>query len=225
MVTASNPIDASVVSAVNGGASARKSESDELRTNFMTLLIAQLKNQDPLNPMENAELTSQLAQINTVSGIESLNDTLSGIAGQIEAGQALQATGLIGKGVMVPGERILVGEEGVTTPFGVELETGAHQLKATIIDGSGQPVRHFDLGPMQAGVESFVWDGSLDTGAVAPKGSYRVVVEALDAEGKAMVAQVLNYAVVNAVSTGNPPLLDLGGVSAQVPLQDIRQIL
>ncbi|MFA5494436.1 MAG: flagellar hook assembly protein FlgD [Porticoccaceae bacterium] len=222
---ATNAIDPNVISAMNGAAASRKSESDDLRTNFMTLLIAQLKNQDPLNPMENAELTSQLAQINTLSGIEALNETLSGIAGQIEAGQALQATALIGKGVMVPGDRILVGEEGVTTPFGVELEAGAHQLKATIIDGSGQPVRHFDLGPMQAGVESFVWDGTLDNGALAPTGSYRVVVEALDVDGKAMASQALNYAVVNAVSTGNPPLLDLGGVSAQVPLQDIRQIL
>src|SRR5690606_27732989 len=91
LIMATNAIDPNVISAMNGVAASRKSESDDLRTNFMTLLIAQLKNQDPLNPMENAELTSQLAQINTLSGIEALNETLSGIAGQIEAGQALQA--------------------------------------------------------------------------------------------------------------------------------------
>src|SRR5690554_6716743 len=108
--------------ALNAAAAASRSTTDELRDNFMTMLITQLKNQDPLNPLENNELTSQLAQINTVSGIEALNDTLNGINKQIEAGQSLQAAALIGRGVLVPGHRLLVGEEGATTPFGIDVK-------------------------------------------------------------------------------------------------------
>ena len=101
------------------GASSSSSASD-LQSNFLTLLVTQLKNQDPTNPMENNELTTQLAQINTVSGIEKLNTTLGSISGQINSNQSMQASTLIGHGVMVPGTQILAGK-GQATPFGVDL--------------------------------------------------------------------------------------------------------
>lgn len=224
----SSVIDPSVLTAINGnlGSSAPQSTSEELSANFMTLLITQLKNQDPLNPLENAELTSQLAQINTVSGIETLNKTLNGIVGQIEAGQSMQAVGLIGKGVMIPGNRVLAGEEGSTTPFGIELAAPAKEVTVSIVDGSGQIVRSFELGPVKAGVESFVWDGTLEGGELAPKGSYRVQIEAVSEEGNPLPATILHYAVVQAVTNHRDgPLLDLGGISDPVVMSDIRQIL
>lgn len=224
----SSVIDPAVRSALNGnvGTGAPKSTSEELNANFMTLLITQLKNQDPLNPMENAELTSQLAQINTVSGIETLNKTLNGIVGQIEAGQNMQAVALIGKGVMVPGDRILAGEGGSTTPFGIELAAPASGVTASIVDGAGQVVRSFELGAVKEGVESFIWDGTLEGGELAPKGAYRVQIEALSTDGNPMPVTVLNYAVVQAVTNHKDgPRLDLGGVAAPVVMDDIRQIL
>lgn len=221
-------IDSSVINSMNrtgssGTSSAR--ESDDLRENFMTLLITQLKNQDPLNPMENAEMTSQLAQINTVSGIEELNTTLQGITGQIDAGHTLQAANLIGQGVLVPGERLLVGDEG-TTPFGVELEGSADKVMITVRDGAGQTVRRFDVGPVESGVESFEWDGMLENGEKAPSGSYRISVEASSGDDE-VDASALNYAMVRGVSTASDgsPRLDLGGISEQASLADIRQIL
>nr|WP_240457652.1 flagellar hook assembly protein FlgD [Halomonas socia] len=222
----SNIIDSGVINSMNatdGAGSAR--QSDDLRESFMTLLITQLQNQDPLNPMENAEMTSQLAQINTVSGIEELNSTLEGITGQIDAGHTLQAIALIGQGVLVPGDRILVGEEG-TTPFGVELAQSADEVAVTIRDGAGQVVRRFDVGPMEAGVESFEWDGKLEDGEKAPEGAYSVSVEASSGD-RQVDATALNYAVVNGVSSDSDgaPRLDLGGISEQASLNDIRQIL
>ncbi|GGX77963.1 basal-body rod modification protein FlgD [Litchfieldella qijiaojingensis] len=220
-------IDSSVINRLNnaGAAGGGTSKSDDLRENFMTLLVTQLQNQDPLNPMENAEMTSQLAQINTVSGIEELNSTLKGITGQIDAGHTLQAAALIGQGVLVPGDRLLVGEEG-TTPFGVELEKAADEVVVTIRDGAGQVVRSFDVGPVDAGVESFEWDGTLESGERAPEGAYQVSVEA-SAGDEPVVAAALNYAQVRGVSTASDgsPRLDLGGVSEQASLADIRQIL
>lgn len=223
-VSASNTIDSSVLSALNQ-TSGSQSTSADLQSSFMTLLVTQLKNQDPLNPMDNSQMTSQLAQINTVSGIQTLNETLQGINGQIDAGQTLQAAALIGKGVLVPGDRVLVGEDGTTTPFGLELGQAADDVQVSIVDGAGKEVRSFDLGALDAGVQSFSWDGLLDDGTQAPQGAYKVVVKATSG-GNDMDTTSLNYALVSGISSGDDgPLLDLGGITDQVKLADIRQIL
>ncbi|MFD2837025.1 flagellar hook assembly protein FlgD [Azotobacter vinelandii] len=190
----------------------------------MTLLIAQLQNQDPLKPMENAELTSQLAQINTLNGIEELNATLEGITGQIDETQALQAAALVGHGVLVSGSQVLVGSE-EATPFGIELDQAADSVKVTLTDSSGTVVRQFDLGALDAGVHSFNWDALLEDGSAAPDGAYKVTVEAL-ADGETLSATTLSYALVGGVTrTDSGPLLDLGALQGQVSLQDVRQIL
>jgi Flagellar hook capping protein len=226
-----NTIDSAVQQRLNAGAattsaSRPKSTSEELQENFMTMLVTQLRNQDPLNPVENAELTSHLAQINTVSGIDKLNNTLQGITQQIEAGQTLQAAALIGKGVLVPGDRVLVGNDGTATPFGIELEQPASNVVVRIVDGAGQIIATRELGSVKSGVSTFYWDGEIDGGGTAPAGAYRVLVEAAGEEGP-LFAQALNYALVAGISTGDAdgPRLDLGGITDQVRLSDIRQIL
>lgn len=224
-VSAVNNLDPSVLGALNGTAAGNKDSAKGLQNNFMTLLVTQLKNQDPMNPMDNSQMTSQLAQINTVNGIQSLNDTLEGINGQIDAGQTLQAAALIGKGVLVPGHRVLVGEDGTTTPFGIELDQPAQDVKVTITDGAGQVMHRFDLGAQDAGSQSFSWDGKLDDGSQAPQGSYHVSVQATR-DGTDSDATSLNYALVNGISAGDSgPMLDLGGIADQVSLDDVRQIL
>ncbi len=90
------------VKTTTGSGSMTGSNAADLQSSFLTLLVAQLKNEDPTNPLQNNELTTQLAQISTVSGIEKLNTTLGAISGQIDNSQSLQATTLIGHGVMVP---------------------------------------------------------------------------------------------------------------------------
>ncbi|MFY0989072.1 flagellar hook assembly protein FlgD [Halomonas sp. C05BenzN] len=229
----SNTIDSSVIGRLNAGApgSLDPGQSADLRDNFMTLLITQLQNQDPLNPMENAEMTSQLAQINTVSGIEELNETLSGITSQIDAGQTLQATGLIGQGVLVPGDRVLLdkGDEGEahTTPFGIELAESADNVRVTISGSDGQVINRYDIGPVSAGVESFTWDGKTREGDTVIPGSYRVSIEATRGDDT-LKGTTLNYAVVGGVTPpddGGGVRLDLGAIYGQVALDQVRQIL
>lgn len=223
-VSVANNIAPAVLDALNGTGAGKKDTAGDLQNSFMTLLVTQLKNQDPMNPMDNSEMTSQLAQINTVNGIQSLNDTLSGINGQIDAGQTLQAASLIGKGVLVPGDRILVGEDGTTTPFGIELQQPAEDVKVTVTDGAGQVIRRFELGAQDAGSQSFSWDGKLDNGTQAPQGAYQVSVTTTGGGGDGAIC--LNYALVSGISAGDHgPLLDLGGITDQVGLDDIRQIL
>lgn len=226
-MVAVSAVDPGVLATVNqtSGANAR-STADEIGTNFMTLLVTQLQNQDPLKPMENAELTSQLAQVNTVNGIDKLNKTLTGIQGQIGAGQQLQATMLIGRGVMVPGDQVLVGAGGVTTPFGVELSGPASEVRLALLSEAGEVVRSFDMGALPAGSKTLAWDGLMENGEVAPEGAYRVSVQAQGPAGAALPASSLSYVLVNGVSVNaeGEPILDLGGVAEPVPLQAVRQI-
>ena len=228
-----SPIGSIVLNTVNAGAPAGTGsrESEELRENFMTLLITQLQNQDPLNPLENNELTSQLAQINTVSGIEKLNDTLDGITSQISAGQTLQATGLIGQGVLVPGDRVLLESDAEgnvhTTPFGFELGQSAESVKVTVVGSDGQVINRYDLGSAGAGVDSFTWDGKTSEGEAAVPGAYRVRIEATN-DDEPVAVEALNYAVVGGVTPTDGQggvKLDLGAIYGQVTLDQVRQIL
>lgn len=227
-------IDANVLSSVNAGGanglSAR--QSDELRQSFLTLLITQLQNQDPLNPMDNAEMTSQLAQINTVSGIEQLNDTLNGITQQMDAAKTLQAAGLINKAVLVPGNNVMVSvdpENGTyATPFGIELAKPAANVEVTVTNRSGEVVYTRDLGAVAAGVESFSWGGVTNDGGSVAEGAYRVNFKATGAEGELLESKALNYALVQGVSPGaggKDVRLDLGAIYGQVGLDQIKQIL
>lgn len=130
-VTTTDPTNTGV--STTSSSSLTGSNAADLQSSFLTLLVAQLKNQDPTNPMENNELTSQLAQISTVSGIEKLNTTLGSISGQIDNSQSLQASNLIGHGVMIPGTTVLAGtgsEEGaVTRPRRLVLSCNRRQTK------------------------------------------------------------------------------------------------
>ncbi|HKN03906.1 MAG TPA: flagellar hook assembly protein FlgD [Buttiauxella sp.] len=197
--------------------------SADLQSSFLTLLVAQLKNQDPTNPLQNNELTTQLAQISTVSGIEKLNTTLGSVSGQLTNNQSVQASALIGHGVMIPGSKILAGSE-ATTPFGVELQQAADKVTATVTDSSGKVVRTLDIGALSAGVHTFNWDGSMTDGTTAPDGAYNVAINA-SSGGTQLVAQPLNFALVSGVTLSNgSTLLDLGTYGTST-LDDIRQII
>ncbi|MDK9587452.1 flagellar hook assembly protein FlgD [Lelliottia wanjuensis] len=214
-----------------GSSSVTGNNAADLQSSFLTLLVAQLKNQDPTNPMQNNELTTQLAQISTVSGIEKLNTTLGSVSGQIDNSQSLQAASLIGHGVMIPGTTILAGTSGAegsstttTTPFGVELQQPADTVTATITNKDGVVVRTIDIGDLKAGVHTFTWDGSLTDGTMAPNGSYKVAISASNGSTQ-LVAQPLQFALVQGVTRGSDGnKLDLG-TSGTTTLDEVRQII
>lgn len=214
-------LDPTVLSSSSSTGSGNSAQ--DLQNQFLNMLVTQLKNQDPTNPMDNSQLTTQLTQINTLSGIEKLNTTLGSISGQISTSQSLQSSTLIGHGVMVKGSQVLVGS-GTSTPFGVELGTASTVTSVTIKDGNGSVVRSIDLGGLSAGVHTFSWDGKMDDGSAAPDGKYTVSLAASNGSTQ-LVAQPLNYAYVNGVSTvNNTAKLDLGTMGSAT-LDEIRQIL
>jgi Flagellar hook capping protein len=216
-------------STTSSSGSLTSSSADDLQNSFLTLLVAQLKNQDPTNPMDNSQLTSQLAQISTVSGIEKLNTSLGSISGQINSGQSLQASALVGHGVMIPGTTVLAGKnssgDGVdTTPFGVELEQAADKVTATITDSSGNVVKTLDIGAQTAGVHTFTWDGTSTDGTAVADGAYTVSITASNSSTQ-LVAQPLQYALVQGVTLGSDGnKLDLGTYGTTT-LDEVRQII
>lgn len=221
--------------AAQKAAAAATSNSQGMKDQFLNLLVTQLRNQDPLNPMDNAQLTTQLAQISTVEGIEKLNATvtssLSAISGQIDFSQSVAAVGMIGKEVLIPGNKISLGtdpadpEKRGVTPFGVDVASAATTLTVNIADANGNVVRTITLQNQPVGVLSMQWDGLNGEGAKAPDGAYTVAVSATDAQGAAMTnVEALTYGRVNSVAyTAQGLRLDLG-LAGQVGMLDVRKV-
>lgn len=223
MTTLANPVGSDLLVTMNPKAATAAGTAAEAQNRFMTLLVTQMKNQDPLNPLDNAQVTSQLAQLSTVTGIDKLNDTMKTMMQSAQASQSLQAATMIGHGVLVPGSSTaLVGGKSV---FGIELSGPADAVQVTISDGAGNPVRSLELGPQPEGARALAWDGRLASGALAPDGRYQVSVAAVRG-GAAVSAQPLAFGEVVSVSTGSGgPRLNLAGGQAQVGMADVRQIL
>jgi len=204
---------------------------DETQDRFMRLLVTQLRNQDPLNPMDNAQVTSQIAQLSTVNGINQLNNTLLALSGQIDVGQSMQAANLIGKGVLVPGEKILVGVDPddpakrLSTPCGVDLVAPADKVTVTIMDANGNAVRKIELESQDAGVLTVDWDGMDDAGQPVAEGKYTIKVAATDADNKPVVAEALTYGKVDSVAYTSVGLRLEMGLAGAVGLLDIRKIM
>jgi flagellar basal-body rod modification protein FlgD len=175
------------ISAVSSGAAdtaALSNATDPASSSdrFLKLLVAQMKNQDPLNPMDNAQVTSQMAQINTVTGIEKLNQTVQELSGQFVQLQAMQGASLVGRDVIVPGNRLDIGE-GVGQG-GFELESAADRVKVEILSGAGKVVDTIDLGAQSSGLHGFDWPVGTHTDGqtfrvVATSGSVSKSVTAL----------------------------------------------
>ncbi len=196
---------------------------------FLKLLVTQLNNQDPLNPMQNAELTSQLAQMSTVTGIEKLNSTLSGLVNQTGSNQVLQSAALIGYNVLSPGETLTTkkpedGKDPATQAFAVELPGTAANVDIKIVDASGNVVRTISAGAMKEGVNAVTWDGKDDTGNAVAEGTYRFTVDATNGS-TAVKATSLTFSQVAAVKQGTDGVtLELASGN-NIGLSDVRLFL
>ncbi len=217
---ATTPI-AGATTAKTGG-DAQVTVSTEAQDRFLKLLVTQMKNQDPLNPLDNAQVTSQLAQINTVSGIEKLNSTVKGLSTSLLASQSAQSASMIGRQVYATGSYLNL-EEGKANG-GVSLAQDADHVFVTIADAAGTVMRRLDLGSAQAGMSGFVWDGKTDFGTTAPSGQY--VFQVTAARGNvALPAEPVTLGRVDGVSLGtNGMTLNLQG-GGNVGMAAVKRIL
>ncbi len=195
---------------------------NDLSTQFLAMLVAQMQNQDPLNPMDNAQLTSQLAQISTVNGISSLNATVTGLGSNLATVQSMQAAALVGREVEVPGNTLALGEEGVVkggfdVPYAVESAT------VSITDSDGKVVYTSDMGKTAAGTSHFEWDGLDANGNQMPAGTYTFDVQ-LTASGVAGAATTVSTVVVQSVQPSSSGTLVVDKAGKQYSLSAVRQI-
>jgi flagellar basal-body rod modification protein FlgD len=168
MLTA--PLDLSnlgtTAGSTTGTAGNTSNDPQAMQDRFLKLLVAQINNQDPLNPMDNAQMTTQMAQINTVSGIQELNATLKGMADQMASSQAMQGTTLIGKDALVEGDALAF--DGGTGKGAFTLDGAATSVKVDIIGKNGETLQTLDLGAREAGQHGFEWPaGAIDPNQVA----------------------------------------------------------
>lgn len=222
-MTAVQNTGATLAAPVTAG-SQQKSAASEMgatEDRFLKLLVTQMKNQDPLNPLDNAQVTSQMAQLSTVTGIEKLNATVKSLAASFTATQSMQATSMIGRGVLVPGETINL-QSGAAVA-GVELAEPADKVVVSIHDASGNVLQKVDIGAQAAGVAAFQWDGAANNGTAAD-GAYRFSVNAERGTQK-IDATPLAFGRVAAVSPSEQgAILTIGGIG-NVALSGIRQVV
>jgi flagellar basal-body rod modification protein FlgD len=150
----------------SGGTTAANTDPQVAQERFLKLFVTQLNNQDPLNPMDNAEMTSQMAQINTVSGIQQLNATLSSMSTQFASLQTMQGTSLVGREVLASGNGLSINDGVASGSF--NLSKAADTVNVSILGTSGEVLGTVNLGAKSAGLQSFDWSlGSVDPSKVA----------------------------------------------------------
>ena len=162
-VSAISPTTSSDVTVTSTPAAASSSDASVTSDRFLKLLVAQMQNQDPLNPMDNAQVTSQMAQINTVTGIDNLNTTVQGLSSQFIQLQAVQGASLVGRDVIVAGNKLSVDASAAVGQGGFELANAADAVKVDILSPSGAVVQTLNLGAEGAGVHSFDWPSGTAT--------------------------------------------------------------
>lgn len=235
MTTVNTNSSASTINDLMSAMNTKPKEVDSVQADtdkFMTLLVTQLKNQDPLNPLDNAQVTSQLAQLSTVTGVNKLNATLETLKSSYQSSEAMQATNLIGHGVLVEGKDVQL--SGGKSILGVELATPADKVQILVTDANGKEVATIDMGPQEAGILPVAWDGvpdpeKLDSDGkpvVLPDGKYSFKVVATRAGEELDDAKGLSFDSVASVTTNakDGVKLNLPGKGA-VAMADIKQVL
>ncbi|GAA5157863.1 flagellar hook assembly protein FlgD [Viridibacterium curvum] len=199
------------------------SKTDEAQSRFLKLLTTQLKNQDPLNPVDNAQTTSQLAQISTVDGIERLNDTLTTLVGSYRSSETLQAAALVGHAVLVEGNQMKL-SEGYNAYGGFEIDKSADRVTISIRDSNGIEVASEQMTNLEAGAHDFAWDGVTSDGSKAANGTYTIKVTATKGTAE-VTSTALEFATVTGVNNSTSGITIDAGRFSKLSMSDVRRII
>ena len=200
-------------------------KSKELGKNeFLELLVAQLNNQNPLEPQENGEFIAQLAQFSQVEGIEKLNTSMGSLLSGYQSSQALQASSLVGRKVIVPTEKAVV-DTSETFKGSLVLPVTSSNVYVNVYDSAGKSVGRVNLGQQAAGNVSFMWDGKDASGNLLPPGTYKFEAQATYADGTKGLYTLLpaNVDSVALGQNGGEMKLNLAGIGS-VPLSQVQII-
>jgi len=236
--TGTNPFSAIVANsatstsaaAVSGTSASSASSSQDLAQTFLQLLVAQMNNQDPLNPVDNSQLTTQMAQISTVTGINNMNTSINNLMTQLQQSASIQSAQLTGHSVMVAGSSLALSSNtgsstGLSAVGGYSLGGAASNVTVTVTDASGATVRTMQMGAQNAGFQDFTWDGKTNAGTTAAAGTYSFAVSATSAAGAVASSPYNVEAVVGAVPQSDGSTQLMLGNGSQVPYGAVKQII
>jgi flagellar basal-body rod modification protein FlgD len=194
-------------------------------TNFLTLMLAQLKNQDPTSPVDSNQFLNQLASLSTVQGITQLNTSFGSLSTSLVSSQALQASSLLGHQALVSSKTANLTANG-SVSGAVDVPQTTSQAVVNISDSSGALVRQINLGAQSTGLANFSWDGKLQDGSQAAAGQYTLSAQFAGATSGATAASTYVNGVVQSVTMGAGQTgltLNVSGLGS-VPFSGVKQI-
>lgn len=192
------------------------------KNQFLELMIAQLENQNPLDPQEGGEFLAQLAQFSMVDGIERLNESTESMQTTFRSSQALQAASLVGRSVSVTTNRFHM--DGNLTTGNVEVPNSTSNVLVQVTNIAGEVVRELNLGQKAKGSASFVWDGMNDAGLPMQPGTYVVNAFAKTNDGEEQLETEVAMNV-DSVTLGQEGSVELNVAEfGTLALEDVRQI-
>lgn len=199
-------------------------EGDLGQGDFLKLMVTELNNQDPLEPMDNSDFLGQIAQFSAVTGIDDLQTSFADFASSLSSDQALQASSLIGRSVYAPLSEGVLDEVG-TIEGELTLPVSSGDVSVKISDASGQLIRNISLGTQSAGPVPFSWDGKMENGQRAPAGGYVVAAQArIDGQNFELDTNLLaEVDSVTLAGAGNGLQLNLSGLGS-VSFSDVSRI-
>lgn len=228
MINTSTENSFTSINGLSNNAASSKPNDELDQSDFIELLVAQVKNQDPTKPMDPSQFMNQLTQSSMVNGLNELQNSFDSLATKLSSDQSLQAAGLVGKSALLPGG------EGVLSSGGfingqINLERPASDVTINIFNSRGEQIRSLPLGANGAGDMLFKWDGFKDDGSVATPGNYLVTASAA-VDGNQQAVEVSLESRIDSISInqsidGSPSGTLLNMASGQsVSLSDVRQI-
>ncbi|ASI88667.1 MULTISPECIES: flagellar hook assembly protein FlgD [Vibrio] len=200
-------------------------KQDLKQEDFLSLLTKQLAQQDPFKPVSNDQMIAQMASFATVDGIGKMNTQFESLNSSMTSNQALQASSLVGRDVLVPGAAGVKGADAGMAAM-VKLPQSMDNVFVRVENEMGQLVRTFDVGAKPGGDARVEWDGKDDQGNPMPAGKYKVKASGL-LDGESREFEVSTYANVNSVLLGKGDgnvLLNLAGFENPVRLAEVLEV-
>ena len=192
---------------------------------FIKLMTTQMNHQDPMKPMENGDFLSDMAQFSTVSGLKEIKDSFNSLANSLKSSQALQASSMVGRKVLIPGSMSTF-SEGTPMKAAIELETNAADVKVSILNDRGALVKEINLGSKAAGVTHFSWDGMLEGNKKAPSGNYSIsAVGNIDGKSESLNTLISDTVQSVSLSSGGQGVSLTLANAGSAGLADVKEIL
>ena len=194
-------------------------------TDFLTLMLAQLQNQDPTSPVDSNEFLSQLASLSEVQGINQLNTSFASLSNSLVSGQALQASSLLGHQALVASSTASLATAGGTVSGAVSVPQTSSSVVLNITNSAGVLVNSINLGAQSAGLANFTWNGQTSGGSAAPAGTYSLSAQVNGVSGSSAVTTLVS-GTVDSVTMGSGATgltLNIAGLGS-VPFSSVQQI-